>query len=127
MEMALENASLKPSDIDAIVPFGSGILSSDAAEAHAIRKVFGGAASDVPIVTTVPFTGNCNAGNGAISVAVAAMCLKEQKLPARLNSTNTNGVNAAATESHDAELRRILVNTTSQGGQNAALILRAMN
>jgi 3-oxoacyl-[acyl-carrier-protein] synthase II len=124
MRLALDQAKLTAGDIDAIVPFGSSIPSVDAAEAAAIRAVFGDRAPSVPIVTTVPNTGNCAAGNGAVGLCVAAMCLREQKLPARLNTSGAEGLDANACPSRQANLDRMLVITTSQGGQNAAVVVK---
>ena len=125
MHNAIDRANLSPNDIDAVVPFGSGVPNNDAAEIHALRAVFGERAAEVPIVTTIPFTGNCAAGNGAVAMSVGAMCLKQQKLPARLNSVETSGLNAAAGPATDAPLRSVMVSTTSQGGQNVVVVLRA--
>jgi len=122
-DIAIRNAGLTPDDIDAVVPFGSGIPSSDRVEADAIRATFGERATSIPIMTTVPFVGNCNAGNGVIALCVAAQALRTQTLPARLHPTSTD-LNANAAESRSADLHHILVSSTSQGGQNAAVILR---
>jgi len=124
VESALEDAGLAATEIDAIVPFGSGIVDSDRCEAAAIRRVFGERAASIPVVAVVPFVGNCCAGSAAVAAAVAAKCLREQRLPARLNSASTPGLLAAAGPSQPAALRNILVMTTSLGGQNAAIVLR---
>lgn len=125
MKRAIERAGLSPNEIDAVVPLGSGVKNNDNAEARAMKSVFNGRAGEIPMVTTVPFAGNCSAGNGAVGMAVAAMCLKEQKLPARLNTKNVDGLNAAACAATDAKLNAVMVTTTSQGGQNVAIVLRA--
>jgi 3-oxoacyl-(acyl-carrier-protein) synthase len=75
-------------------------------------------------VTTTPNVGNCNAGAGTVSVAVAAQALATQTLPARLNTVAADGLDAAACPSRQAELNHIVVFSTSQGGQNVALVLR---
>jgi 3-oxoacyl-[acyl-carrier-protein] synthase II len=124
MELAMEQAGVKPDQIDAIVPFGSGIANVDQAEAAAIRRVFGERAASIPIITTIPNTGNCNAGNGAVALSVAVRAMKEQKLPARLNTHGAQGLDADACESRDAELNCVLAFSTSQGGQNAAIVLK---
>ena len=123
LSLALHQAGLEPDAIDAIVPFGSGIPSSDRAEAAAIKSVFGDRAETIPLITTVPFTGNCNAGNGAVALCTGTQALVTQTLPARLNTTTAEGLDAAACDSRSADLKNILVFTTSQGGQNAAVIL----
>lgn len=124
MQRAIERADLTPDDVDAIIPLGSGVPNSDAAEARAIRSVYDDRTPEIPIVTTVPFTGNCAAGNGAVAMAIGAMCLTQQKLPARLNTADAGGLNAAAGPAQDADLRTIMVSTTSQGGQNVVVMLR---
>ncbi len=127
MELALERAAAQPGDIDAIAPLGSGIPAVDRAEAAAIKRVFGTRAAEVPLITTVPNTGNCNAGAGTVSVAVAVQALRTQTLPARLNTVSTDGLDAAARPSCSAALGRILVTQTSQGGQNVAMVLQKVD
>lgn len=124
MTRAIDRAGITPDDVDAIVPLGSGIPNSDHAEAHAIESVFGSRAPQIPLVTTVPFAGNCAAGNGAVALSVGAMCLKQQKLPARLNTKAVDRLDAAAIDARDAALSNIMVSTTSQGGQNVVIMLR---
>ena len=123
MSLALDQAGVAPDDVDAIVPFGSGIPVVDALEAAAIRRVLGDRAASVPIVTTVPNVGSCAAGNGAISLCAAARCLREQMLPARLNTIGAKGLDADRAPARAARLRHVLVTTSSQGGQNAAVVL----
>jgi 3-oxoacyl-[acyl-carrier-protein] synthase II len=124
IEFALEMAEVKPEQIDAIAPFGSGIANIDRAEAAAIKRVFGNRAGEIPIITTIPNVGNCCAGASAIPMIVAAMALKTQTLPARLNASGAKGLNANAAPSRSANLQHILVTSTGLGGQNAALVLK---
>ena len=119
-----EGMALSPDAIDAVVPFAPSIPNLDTVEATAIRQVFDDRAAEIPIITTVPFTGNCNAGNGAIALCVAAKAVREQRLPARLNTTGVTSLDANARDAGAADLEHVLVCTTSQGGQNAAVVLR---
>jgi 3-oxoacyl-[acyl-carrier-protein] synthase II len=120
---ALRDGDVAPDQIDAIVPFGSGVPALDAAEAQAIKRVFGARSGAIPLVTTVPNVGCCAAGNGAIALCVAARSLYEQMLPARLSSRGAKGLDAAAAPARGAPLRHALVFTPSQGGQNVAVVL----
>jgi 3-oxoacyl-[acyl-carrier-protein] synthase II len=124
VELALDRAGIGPEAVDAIAPLGSSIPAVDRAEAAAIERVFGARARQVPLITTIPNAGNCNAGAGTVAVAVAAMSLREQRLPARLNTAAGNGLDAAACPSRPAALRNVLVFQTSQGGQNVAMVLK---
>jgi 3-oxoacyl-[acyl-carrier-protein] synthase II len=124
IEIALADAGATAQDVDAIAPFGSSIRCVDEAEAAAIRRVFGDRAASIPLIVTTPYTGNCNAGQGAITLCAAAKALREQMLPARLNTANAEGLDANAAPARAASLRAIVVLTTSQGGQNAVAVLK---
>jgi 3-oxoacyl-[acyl-carrier-protein] synthase II len=125
IEAALHWARIDPREIDAIAPLGSSIPHIDRSEAAAISRLFGPRAREIPVITTIPNVGNCCAGASAIPIAVAAMALKTQTLPARLNTRNAiSGLGADAAPSRQADLRHVLIVTTGMGGQNAALVLR---
>ena len=123
INIAMAEAQCNPSDINAIVPLGSGVASIDQAEREALTQVFGDGLPTIPIITTIPYTGNCMAGNGTIAIAVAAKALREQMLPARIGPEETAGVDAAKCDSNAADLSRILVVTPSEGGQCVAMVL----
>lgn len=120
---AMLEANCKPTDIDLIVPLGSGIPQVDSAELEGLTSVFGDSIDSIPIITTIPYTGNCMAGNGAICVSVAAKAIQEQTVPARLGSENTNGIQASRCEAKTASINKVLVVTPSEGGQCVAIIL----
>ena len=106
------------------MPLGSGVTEFDNVEAEALSSVFGERLSSIPTITTIPYTGNCMAGNGAIAVGVAAKALREQRIPARLGADETLIVEAAASESSDTQLDYALVVSPSEGGQCVAIVLK---
>jgi 3-oxoacyl-(acyl-carrier-protein) synthase len=124
MHAALADASMTADQIDAVVPFGSGVPAIDASERAALASVFGARAATVPLITIMPALGNCGAGHGAIAAAVAVRALLQQKLPARINTAGATGLLANAAPAAAAKLGAIMVLTPSMGGQNAAIILR---
>jgi 3-oxoacyl-[acyl-carrier-protein] synthase II len=126
IEVALADTGIGPDGIDAVIPFGTGVPALDSAERAAIHAVFGERAGHIPLVTLCPAIGNCGAGAGAIAAAVAVRCLREQRLPARINGAPGGGLDAGPTPERAAALRTILVFTPSLGGQNAAIVLRSM-
>lgn len=126
IENALDDAGVRPGEIDAIVPRGIGQRACDAEEAAALRAVFGDRLADVPIITTAPAIGDTTAGSAAIAACVAACAIRHQTLPARLHAGSPEtGLVAGAMPSRPATLRRVLVCSGSLGGQNAALVLGA--
>lgn len=127
IEAALADAGVTAAEIDAIVPQACGAPSVDKGEAGALRAVFGRRLGEVPIVTVAPNIGGTCAALGAIGVAVGAMCVREQMLPARLHAGSPqDGLDAGAAPARPARLRNVLVVTGSIGGQNAAAVLRAI-
>ncbi|MFW6060440.1 MAG: beta-ketoacyl-[acyl-carrier-protein] synthase family protein [Phycisphaeraceae bacterium] len=122
---ALNDASVEPTDIDLIVPFGCGDLTWDQAECSALRSVFGDDITDIPLAPTKPMAGNCAAGAGALDLCIAAQALRQQKIPAVINCDEPlDSLQAAARPARDAELRNVLAYATGIGGQNAAVVLR---
>jgi 3-oxoacyl-[acyl-carrier-protein] synthase II len=124
IESALEEAGVKPQAVDALVPFGCGVRDIDAGEAAGLRRVFGERLAGVPMVTLAPAVGNCGAGFGALAASAAVRCLREQRLPARINGGRVGGVDAGPVAARAATLKTIVVVTPSLGGQNAAIVLR---
>ncbi|MFM7808919.1 MAG: beta-ketoacyl-[acyl-carrier-protein] synthase family protein [Planctomycetota bacterium] len=124
MLAALDDAGMKAGEVDAVVPFGCGAAALDAAEAAAIRGVFGARAAQLPLLTISTVTGNCGAGFGAVAASVAVQALRTGMLPARVNGDASQGLDAAPAAARKADLKTVVVYTPSLGGQNAAIVLR---
>jgi 3-oxoacyl-[acyl-carrier-protein] synthase II len=104
---APERCGIDATQIDAIVPHGSGSARLDALEAGALRESFGDRLGSIPLVTWTPNVGDCFAGNGGLQVGLAARCVHEQKLPARVHAGRAvDGLDAGPAEARDAALRR---------------------
>jgi len=128
IEQALHESQLDAGDIDAIIPHAAGVRSVDDEEAAALRRVFGDRLNAIPLVTLPPAIGDTMAGAGGIATCVGAMCLSEQRLPARLNGGSpASDLHAGASTSQQVKLKHVLVCTNSLGGQNAALVLGAVH
>jgi 3-oxoacyl-[acyl-carrier-protein] synthase II len=124
IDCALADAGAEPDQIDLIVPFGMAMPECDRAEAAALRRIFGARLVDIPLAPVIAMAGNCCAGVGALGACVAALALRHQTVPARINcETPLDGLRAGTAPSAAAELRNALVVTTGMGGQNAALVL----
>lgn len=127
IKAALRDAKLTPDAIDLILPVGSGFAECDAAEANALRAVFGDRLSQIPVISSKTYIGNCGAGAGGIDIVIAAKALHEQTIPPVINCDDPlSGLNAATSPARSATLRNVLTINTSLGGQNAALIVGKM-
>jgi 3-oxoacyl-[acyl-carrier-protein] synthase II len=128
IERAIDDAGIAAEYIDAIVPMGMGAPEFDRSEANALRSVFRERLREIPLVTTKPNVGLCASAAGAIDIAVGALCVYHQMLPARINGDQVmDGVNAASAAERDHVLRHVLVCGSGLGGQCTAVILRRMS
>jgi 3-oxoacyl-[acyl-carrier-protein] synthase II len=120
---ALVEANCDANSIDVIVPLGSGINQLDDAEREGLQEIFGDRLPEIPTIITIPYTGNCMAGNGAIAISVAAKSIKEQQIPARLGAKETAGIDASRCDAIKMPVNKVLVLSPSEGGQCVAIIL----
>lgn len=127
MELALANAGLRPDEIGAVNAWGPGHRIIDAAEAQAIRKVFGARTGDLPTFSIKGAIGNPLGAAGAIQVAASLMGFAGQGLPPTVNwerrdpecALNLSNTPVRVTPKH------VIVNTHGLSGTNACLVISA--
>ncbi|OLT10689.1 beta-ketoacyl synthase [Actinomadura sp. CNU-125] len=79
MERALDDAGAAPSDVDVVFADGAAVPADDAAEAGAVRAVFGG--RGVPVTVPKALTGRLHAGGGALDVVTALLAMRHGRVP----------------------------------------------
>ncbi len=127
MSLALERADVAPEQIDAIFADAAGTPAGDAAEASAIKEVFGNRAADVPVTAPKTMVGRLYAGGAPLDVAAALLSMRDGCLPPTINLDHpADGcdLNFVTGEARDAKLETVLVNARGFGGFNSALVLR---
>jgi 3-oxoacyl-[acyl-carrier-protein] synthase II len=120
---ALERAQLTANQIGSINAHASGSVPIDAAEAQAIRQVFG----NVPVVANKGNFGNLGPGTSSVETVAAILSLHHRRLPATLNRdypdpacpVEITGPN----QNWPAENETILKSSISDTGQLASVIL----
>lgn len=124
ISLALGDAGTRADEIDAVFCHGAGEAALDEAEARAFRQVLGDRAASVELCWVSPQVGETMAAGGSLLVAAAAMALRHQTLPARVQPGRPRGdLSAAAAPARPVELRRVLACTHALGGQCAAIVL----
>ncbi|MEM6553891.1 MAG: beta-ketoacyl synthase N-terminal-like domain-containing protein [Planctomycetota bacterium] len=121
---ALREANLTPDDINLVIPFGLGDPTHDAADAAALRTLFGDRLADLPVLTPKAQIGNTVAGAAAFDLALAALMLHHQQLPPILNRDNPLPGFGNTHTTPSGGLHTALLLTTGLGGQNTAVILK---
>jgi 3-oxoacyl-[acyl-carrier-protein] synthase II len=85
IQMALQRADMKPSDIGLVNPEGLGSDHEDRIEAEAIRATLG----DVPVSATKGNFGDLGSGTGAVELAAAVLSMQSGTIPPTRNHEKT--------------------------------------
>ena len=85
MQNALEDAGMKPEDIDYINVHGTSTHVGDISEAKAIKEVFGEAAYKLNISSTKSMTGHMLGAAGAVEAMVSVLAVKNDIVPPTIN------------------------------------------
>ena len=131
MEAALEDAGLKPEDIDYINVHGTSTHVGDISEAKAIKEVFGDAAFKLNISSTKSMTGHLLGADGAVEAMACVLSVKNDIVPPTINHEEGDedpeldySLNFTFNKAQKREVRAALSNTFGFGGHNACVIFK---
>ena len=131
MERALEDAGLKPEDIDYINVHGTSTHVGDISEAKAIKDVFGDAAYKLNISSTKSMTGHLLGAAGAIEAMAAVLAVKNDIVPPTINHEEDDkdeeidyNLNFTFNKAQQRTVRAALSNTFGFGGHNACVVFK---
>ncbi|MEU8763246.1 ketosynthase chain-length factor [Streptomyces sp. NPDC048659] len=122
---ALDDAGLDPEGIDVVFADAAGTREEDAAEADALRTLFG--PHGVPVTAPKTMTGRLSAGGSALDVATALLALREGVIPPTVNVGRPLPEHTLdlVTTPRQAPLAAALVLARGRGGFNSAVVLTA--
>ena len=131
MENALEDAGMKPEDIDYINVHGTSTPVGDISEAKAIKQVFGEAAYKLNISSTKSMTGHLLGAAGAVEALASVLAVKNDIIPPTINHVEGDEdpeidytLNYTFNKAEKREVRAALSNTFGFGGHNACVIFK---
>ncbi len=129
MYNALEEAEIRPEDIDYVNTHGTSTPLGDIGEIRAIQKVFGDHAYKMNISSTKSMTGHLLGAAGAIESIACVMALQESVIPPTINHFEDDSdldprLNMTFNEAQQRPVNVVLSNTFGFGGHNFSIILR---
>jgi len=130
MRIALQDAAIKPGDVDYINAHGTGTVMNDKTETLAIKKVFKENAYSIPVSSTKSMIGHLVAAAGAVELTACVMSMKNQQIPPTINYEKTDpdcDLDYVPNRSRKAQLDIILSNSFGFGGQNACLLIKKVS
>ena len=128
MQGALDDAGVKPQEIDYISAHGTGTEENDKIETLAIRKLFGEHARKVPISSVKSMLGHLIAGAGAVELITCVLAIRDHVVPPTINYVEPDpncDLDYVPNRARPARVRTCLSNSFGFGGQNDTLIVRA--
>lgn len=127
MTNALADAGLAAADIGYINAHGTSTPMNDSCETCAMKLVFTGDATNVPVSSTKSMTGHLLGASGAIEAIICAYALRDGYLPPNINYRTPDpacDMNIIANEGIAASVEYALSNSFGFGGHNASIILK---
>jgi 3-oxoacyl-[acyl-carrier-protein] synthase II len=128
MKMALDQAGMKPSDVDYINAHGTSTQPNDREETAAIKRVFGDHAYKLMVSSTKSMTGHLLGAAGALEAMACVLAMRDGCIPPTINYETPDPALDLDYVPNDARARPIktaLSNSMGFGGHNASLIFRA--
>lgn len=131
MKNCLENAGLKPEDVDAINTHGTSTPLGDVAEPKAISKVFGDHAKDININSTKSMTGHLLGAAGAIEAIASILAMEHNLVPPTINHSVVDeqidpSLNLTLNKAQEREVKVAMSNTFGFGGHNACVLFKKL-
>ncbi len=129
MHMALNDAGLKPEDVDYINVHGTSTPLGDPQEIKAIQHVFGEHAYQLNISSTKSMTGHLLGGAGAIESIACLLAINKGIVPPTINHFTDDPeidpkLNLTFNKAQNREVNVALSNTFGFGGHNASVIFK---
>jgi 3-oxoacyl-[acyl-carrier-protein] synthase II len=129
MLAALEDANLKPEDIDYINTHGTSTPLGDIAETKAIVDVFGEYAYKLNISATKSMTGHCLGAAGVIEAIACIKAVAHDMVPPTINHFTDDPdldpkLNFTFNKAEQRTVNAALSNTFGFGGHNACVIVK---
>ena len=131
MRNALEDAEIKPEEVDYINVHGTSTPVGDPSEIKAIIDVFGDHAFDMNISSTKSMTGHLLGAAGALEAAICVLAIQNGIVPPTINHAEGDDdpefdprLNLTFNKTQKREINVALSNTFGFGGHNASVILK---
>ena len=131
MQYAIEEAGLKPEDIDYINTHGTSTYAGDIAEVSAIKTVFGEHAYKLNISSTKSMTGHLLGGAGALEAVLTVLSVKNDIVPPTINHAEGDedekidyNLNFTFNKAQERVVNAAISNTFGFGGHNTSIAFK---
>ena len=131
MRNALDDAGMKPEDIDYINVHGTSTPVGDVSEIKAIKEVFGDHVYDLNISSTKSMTGHLLGATGALEAMMSIKAIENDIVPPTINHEEDDqdeeidySINFTFNKAQKRPVRAALSNSFGFGGHNSTVMLK---
>ena len=127
MKMAIQNAGLKPEDIDYINAHGTSTPLGDKAETKAVKTIFGDHAYKVAISSTKSQLGHSLGASGGIELILTTKAILEGTVPPTINLDTPDpdcDLDYTPNTPKQRDITYAMSNSFGFGGHNASIIVK---
>lgn len=129
MKMALNNAGVKPEEVDYINAHGTSTPMNDLYETMAIKSVFGDHAKKLMVSSTKSMTGHALGAAGGMEAVFTMMAMDKGVVPPTINYQEPDpecDLDYVPNTARDARIQYAMSNNFGFGGTNATLLFRKL-
>jgi 3-oxoacyl-[acyl-carrier-protein] synthase II len=127
MNMAIESAGIKPTDISYINAHGTSTPLNDLFETRAVKEVFGDAAYRIPMSSTKSMTGHALGAAGALEAVFCVKSILEGRIPPTVGYRVPDeelDLDYVTDGPRDVDVVYAMTNSLGFGGHNGSLIFK---
>lgn len=133
MRLAIEDAGIRPEDVDYINVHGTSTSLGDISEVKAIKEVFGQHAYELSISSTKSMTGHLLGAAGSLEAIITVLSLEHGIVPPTINHEEGDDdpeidykMDFTFNKARKRDLKVALSNTFGFGGHNASVLFRKL-
>ena len=127
MKLAMEEAGVKPEEINYINAHGTSTHLNDSGETQAIKTALGEASKNVMVSSTKSHTGHLLGAAGGVEAIVCAKAIEEGFVPATINYKVPDeecDLDIVPNEGRKVDIKYAMSNSLGFGGHNACILLK---
>ena len=127
MELAIQDAALRPQDISYINAHGTSTELNDKVETLAIKRVLGDFAKKIPVISTKSMTGHLLGASGGVEFAASVLAIRDNIIPPTINYETPDpacDLDYVPNVARKISVTTVMSNSLGFGGHNAIVIVK---